>query len=171
MLLLKPASREIAVYGDGSFSSNLLAGAWATHIPAFRLQRASFSAGPSCEYFEFCALVEGMRAALAIDHTSRPLRLHTDSEYVMLVLRYLSSRSNLPARRSFDRIRDLYARTIHLIGTRPIRWRRARTASPFHRVCHQLAITTLRQHVWMASDSGIEAQIRTRSCGAAGNFA
>jgi ribonuclease HI len=146
-LLLGPGLREIAIYGDGSFSCDLLVGAWAAHVPAFGLQLAGVDPGPTIEHFEFYALVEGMGSVMAVDHTTRPLHLRTDSECVMVFLRHLSSRSGLPARKSFDRIRDLYARAIQLIGTRPVRWSRAKTTSPFHRICHRAAHTALRQHV------------------------
>ena len=146
-LLLGPGAREIAIYGDGSFSCDLLVGAWGAHVPALGIQLAGVGPGPATEHFEFYALVEGVGAVMAVDHTTRPLHLRTDSECVMVFLCHLSSRSALPARKSFDRIRDLYARAIQLIGTRPVRWSRAKTTSPFHRVCHRAAHGALRQHV------------------------
>lgn len=154
-LMLGPGAREIAIYGDGSFSCDLLVGAWGAHVPALGLQLAGVGPGLTTEHFEFYALVEGVSAVMAVDHTTRPLHLRTDSEYVMVPLRHLSSRSSLPTRKSFDRIRDLYARAMQLIGTRPVRWSRAKTASPFHRVCHRAAHTALRQHVrtLLATDS------------------
>jgi len=154
-LLLGPGAGKITIYGDGSFSCNLLVGAWAAHVPALGLQLAGVSPGATTEHFEFCALVEGVAAVMAVDHTTRALHLRTDSESVLAVLRYLSSRSDLPARKSFDRFRGLYGYAIHLIGKRPVRWSKAKTASPFHRVCHRAAHTALRQHVHtlLATDS------------------
>jgi hypothetical protein len=145
-LLLGPGVKEIAIYGDGSFSWDLLVGAWSTHVPALGLHLTGVSPGPTSEHFEFCALVEGVGAVMAVDHTTRPLHLRTDSECVLVFLRYLSSRSALPAQKRFDRIRGLYARAIRLIGTRPVRSSRAKTSSPFHRTCHRAAHTALRQH-------------------------
>ncbi len=146
-LLLQSGPQEVAIYGDGSFSCDLLVGAWAAHVPSFGLQIAGSGSGPPEGHFEFCALVEGIRAAASIDHTTRLLHLHTDSEYVIAVLRFLSSRADLPARRSFESIRALYVQATQLIGTRPVRWSRANTKSAFHRVCHLSARCALRKQI------------------------
>jgi len=146
-LLLKPGPEEIAIYGDGSFSYDLSVGAWAAYVPSFGLQTAGSYFGRSEGHFEFCALVEGIRAVVTIDHTTRPLHLHTDSEYVIGALRLLSSRSDLPARKSFDGIRESHALGAQLIGTRIVRWSRADTKGAFHRICHQAARCALRKHM------------------------
>jgi hypothetical protein len=41
----------------------------------------------------------------------------------------------------------VYARAAQLIGTRTIRWARADTNGPFHRICHQSARRALRIEV------------------------
>jgi ribonuclease HI len=106
--LPKSGVKEIVVYGDASFSKDLFAGAWAAYIPAFGLSVSGIAAGSSIEHFEMLALVEGVGAALAINHTIRPLHLYTDSQCVMIVLQHLSSRSPLPESKKFENLRDLY---------------------------------------------------------------
>jgi hypothetical protein len=113
-------------------------------VPSFGIQTTGSGSGPSEGHFEFCALVEGIRNAVRIDHTTRPMHLHTDSEYAIGVLRLLSSRADLPARKSLDSIRELCVRTAQLIGTRSIRWTRADIKGTFHRICHQSARRALR---------------------------
>lgn len=71
-LLLGPGLREIAIYGDGSFSCDLLVGAWAAYVPSLGLQLAGLSPGSTTEHFELCALVEGVVAVVTIDHTTHP---------------------------------------------------------------------------------------------------
>ena len=95
-LLLGSGPKDIVIYADGSFSFDLLAGAWAAHVPSFGLQIVGSGFGPSAGHFEFCALVEGIQAVASIDHTTRSLHLCTDSEYVVRVLLLLSSRADLP---------------------------------------------------------------------------
>jgi ribonuclease HI len=146
-LLLGPSPEEIVIYGDGSFSCDLLAGAWAAYVPSFGLQIVGSGFGPSAGHFEFCALAEGIRAVVRIDHTTRPLHLRTDSEHVAGVLRLLSARVDLPARKSFDGMRSLYVRARQLLGTRSVHWSRADTQSAFHRICHQAARHALRKQV------------------------
>src|SRR6202035_2884525 len=94
-LSLGSGPEEIMIYGDGSFSYELSAGAWAAHVPSFGLQIVGSGFGPSAGHFEFCALVEGIQAVVRIDHTTRPLHLRTDSEQVVGVLRLLSARVDL----------------------------------------------------------------------------
>ncbi len=67
-LLLQSGPQEVAIYGDGSFSCDLLVGAWAAHVPSFGLQIAGSGSGPSEGHFEFCALVAeyGPRLTLTI---------------------------------------------------------------------------------------------------------
>ena len=72
-------------------------GTWAANIPSFGLQIVGTDWGPSAGYFEFCALLEGIRAVVRVDHTTRPLHLHTDSDYVIGALRFLPSKTGLPA--------------------------------------------------------------------------
>jgi len=145
--LLLAGPQEIAIYGDGSYSSDLLDGAWAAHVPSFGLQIAGVGSGPSAAHFEFCALMEGIRAVVRIDHTNRPLHLHTDSDYAISALRFLSSKTDLPPLRSFDSIRDEYVRAIQLVGTRPVHWSRSDTKRAFHRTCHKAAKCALRKRV------------------------
>lgn len=146
-LLLKSGPREVVIYGDGSYSQDLLVGAGAAYVPSFGLQPAGSGFGPSAGHFEFWALVEGIRTVVRIDHTTRPLHLHTDSEYVIGVLRFLSSKTDLPARNSFDSIRELYVRAAQLIGTRSARSSRADTKGDFHRICHHSARRALRERI------------------------
>lgn len=146
-IFLSPGPNEIAIYGDGSFSCDLLVGAWATHVPSFGLQITGSGFGTLEGHFEFCALVEGIQTVVRLDHTDRPLHLHTDSEYALTALQCLSARTDLPARKSFESIRELYVRITQLIGTRRVRWSRANTNGEFHRICHQAARCALRKQI------------------------
>ena len=162
--LLPPGPLEIALYGDGSFSCEAQAGAWAAHAPALGLHVTGIGRGCSSEQFELLALLEGMRSVLAIDHTARPLNLHTDSDITLTVVRCLSTRSELPARKSFDCLRELYAHARNVIGTRSMHASKARTGSPFHRVCHCAARRALRAHVRILLVTDFEVRLRYEEC-------
>jgi len=146
-LLLSPGPGEIAIYGDGSFSGDLLVGAWAAHVPTFGLMIAGSDSGPSPGHFEFRALLDGIGAVVRVDQTTRPLHLHTDSEFVIGIIRRLSARADLPKRRSLESIRELYRQAAELIGTRSVRWSRADTKGTYHRFCHQSARRALREQI------------------------
>jgi ribonuclease HI len=145
--LIESGSKEVTIYGDGSFSCELSIGGWAANIPSFGLRIAGGHSGPSAGYFEFWALLEGIRAVVTIDHTTRPLHLHTDCEYVIAILRRLSSRANLPARRAWNSVRAPYEDAIRLIGARHIRWSRADTKGVLHQICHQSARAARREQI------------------------
>jgi ribonuclease HI len=146
-LLPEPGFKEIAVYGDGSFCHESLAGAWATHVPALGIQLSGFGSGPSANHFEFFALVEGIRAVVAVDYTTRPLHLCTDNQSVAVVLRHLCSRTDLPPRKGLDHVRDLYARATDLLRARAVRWSNVNGESSYHRICHNAARAALREFV------------------------
>ena len=61
--LLRSGPQEVVIYGDGSYSCDLLVGAWAAHVPSFGLQIVGSGPGPSAGHCEFCSMVEGMRGA------------------------------------------------------------------------------------------------------------
>jgi hypothetical protein len=100
-------------------------------------------------------MVEGIRAVVHIDHTTRPLHLHTDSDYVIAALRFLPSKTELPARKRFDTIRSAHLQAIQLLGPRSVHWSRANTKEAFHRMCHNAARSALRRQLQsqLASDS------------------
>lgn len=145
--LLTRGSRRIAIYGDGSFSCEALAGAWAAYAPALGLKLTGVGRGSSIEQFELMALLEGVRAVLAIDHTSRPLHLHSDSDTALATVRCLSTGSKLPLRKRFDSVRELCACSGNVIGVRSLHLRKARAGSPFHRVCDRAARRAMQEHV------------------------
>lgn len=162
--LLAGGPQEIAIYGDGSFRWEALAGAWAAFVPALGLQFTGVGRGSSIEEFELMALVEGVRAMLAIDYTSRPLHLYTDSDTALAAVRHLGTRSGLPAQKSLDRIRELYACAGSLIGKRSLRASKARTDSPFHRLCHRAANKAMQGHVRDLLATDFEVKLRYEEC-------
>src|SRR3954465_14623361 len=118
--ILPPGGSEIHIFGDGSYQPLLGLGSWAFCSPGIGIEDVGLAPGPGIENFEILAALTGLEKVLAIDHTRRPIRLHSDSQFTLLFLRYVLERTELPSRRSFDRVRDLYKRAGDLTTVRKV---------------------------------------------------
>src|SRR5260370_22178228 len=114
--LLGAGERDLNLYGDGSFYEQLGLGAWAYRIPTLGIGGVGVEPGSYVECFEFAAVVAGVEAVASIDATERPIHIHTDSEFVLILLKHLTDAVPLPSRSRFERARELFMRVSASIG-------------------------------------------------------
>lgn len=143
-LLAGPA--DIQVYGDGSFNAVLSLGSWAFAIPELSLYQAAVDSGTGIETFEVLAILAGLRAVLAVDHTERPIQVHSDSQFAHSFWKHAGERT-LPNRKSFDRVRHLFDLAVGLLAQRQVMFLPVTAACGPYRDCHRRAAKTLRHAV------------------------
>jgi hypothetical protein len=122
-------------------------GAWAYRVPAFGIQRTGIERGDHIERFELTAVLEGVEMLAAVDHSARPIHVHTDSSFVMTVLKHAVQDRELPSRRSYDRVRDLFVRGVSTLRARVWDFSLCNGDSLDHRFCHAEAQRAIREHV------------------------
>src|ERR1019366_7936919 len=114
-------------YGDGSYSCDLLVGAWAAHVPSFVLQIVGSGPGPSAGHFEFCSMVEGMRGAttgvaagdpVAAFQSTRPTR--AASRYYLGYCDEMTFQSTRPTRGATSTDPLFPAITSHTVRVAPL---------------------------------------------------
>ena len=105
-----PGEFQVDVFADASAYGDLGVGSWAFRIPSFDIIGTGIERGNHVDRFELAGAVSGIEAAARIDASMRPIRVHTDSQFVMSVLTRLAEATEMPPRRSFDRVRDLVYR-------------------------------------------------------------
>ena len=142
--LLAPGESAIRLFADGSFVAECETGTWAYRIPAFSVERHGIACAGSVEYFELAAVLEGLMQIDRLDRTTRPVAIRSDSSFVIAVLKYLAQGSELPARKSFNRVRSLAG---PFLSRRPMTFGKPKHGCPEHRNCHKRALTALREHV------------------------
>src|SRR3954471_9212082 len=133
---LRPGCSEIHVFGDGSYQPSLGLGSWAFCSPGIGLEDVGLEPGPGIENFEILAALAGLEKVLAIDHTRRLIRVHSDSQFALIFLKHAVERTALPSRRSFDRVRDLHKRAVDLTSARKVVLKRVEPTRPEHMACH-----------------------------------
>ena len=145
--LLMPGEPEVAVFADASASDDLGIGSWAYSIPAFDVSGAGIDHGGHIERYELAGAVSGIEAAASIDASTRPIHVHTDSDFVLAVLKRLAETAELPPRRSYDRVRDLIQRASTALGPRILSFSRCNGDSADHQRCHLAALSKIRFHI------------------------
>jgi ribonuclease HI len=143
---LTAGESRISLYADASYSHDLETGCWAFSIPAFPLDGIGIEAGGSNNHLELAAVVYGLRAVDALDFAKRPVRIHTDSEFVIGVLRHASAGSPLPVRKSYSGVADLYDRLSDLYAGRKVTATRDVAGSVHHTACDRRARRNLRRY-------------------------
>jgi ribonuclease HI len=144
--LLTAGRSSISLYADASYSTDLEVGCWAFSIPTFPLERADIEGGSSNNHLELAAVVHGLAALTALDFGKQAVHIHTDSEFVIGILRHASSGAPLPSRRSYEAVVDLYSRLCHLYAGWSITATREVTGSAHHRACNRRAKNILRRY-------------------------
>ena len=84
--LLMPGEREVAVFADASASDDLGIGSWNYSIPAFDVCGVGIGYGGHIERYELAGAVGGIDVVASIDASTRPIHVHTDSDFVLAVL-------------------------------------------------------------------------------------
>jgi hypothetical protein len=145
--LLMPGEAAIAVFADASASDHLGIGSWAYIIPTFDVCGAGIDNGGHIERYELAGAVSGIEAAARIDASTRPIHVHTDSGFVLAVLKYLAATAELLPRRSYDRVRDLIQRASTALGPRILSFSRCNSNSADHQRCHLAALREIRWYI------------------------
>ena len=145
--LLMPGEREVAVFADASASDVLGIGSWAYSIPAFDVSGVGIDHGGHIERYELAGAVGGIEAAASIDASTRPIHVHTDSDFVLAVLKRLAETAELLPRRSYDRVRDLIQRASTALGPRILSFSRCNGDSADYQRCHLAALSRIRFHI------------------------
>jgi ribonuclease HI len=158
--LLQAGSEEIRIHGDGSFHHSIGLGAWAFRVAEFGLNRGAVETGSGVEVFEFAAILRGIEAVLGLDGTARPMHVYSDSQFVQTVFLPLLRKEPLPERKTFNRIRDLYSVAERHLANRRIRFSKVSRNDADHRQCHNLARTTLREHIRGNNDLAIDDALK-----------
>lgn len=135
------------MFSDASYQPLLGLGSWAFYVADFSIENVGLAPGPGIENFEIMAALSGLERVLALDHTSRKVRLHIDSQYAIRFLRHAVERTALPTRRTFDRVRDLFQYAMDLTVRRRIVLTSVQTSRPEHIACHRNAAKRLRQEL------------------------
>lgn len=144
---LMPGEPEVNVFADASASDDLGVGSWAYLIPTFDVYDAGIDNGGHIERYELAGAVSGIEAAAGIDSSPRPIRVHTDSDFVLAVLMHLAEKVELPTRRSYNRVRDLVHRASTALGPRILTFSRCNGNSADHQRCHLNALGAIRGHI------------------------
>jgi ribonuclease HI len=147
LLLLRPGDDEIDLYSDGSHRPDLQIGGWAYCVPALGLEMAAVEVGSSVEWFELAGVVEGIEGISGMEHSARPIHIHTDSAYVSCLLKHLIAGQPYRSRRSFERVMDLIRRVAGPCGQRNLRCSRTQRQNPLIRNCHLAVTRKVREHV------------------------
>ena len=142
-----PGEPEIAVFADASASDHLGIGSWAYNIPTFEVCGAGIDKGGHIERYELAGAVSGIEAAASIDASVRPIHVHTDSGFVLAVLKHLAETAELPPRRSYERVRDLIQRASTALGPRLLSFSRCNGDSADHQRCHLAALREIRWYI------------------------
>jgi ribonuclease HI len=145
--MLAPGQRELRLYGDGSLRAKTQVGAWAFYIPTFGISGVGAGRGAYAERFELAAFVEGVGAICAVDRTARPIHLHTDSEFVLTVIKHVAAGQDLAARPSYCRVHDLTKRVIASAVGRELVPIKCGGDDSEHRKCHSGARRFLRAFI------------------------
>jgi ribonuclease HI len=145
--LLMPGEPEVAVFADASASDDLGIGSWAYNIPAFGVCGAGIDSGGHTERYELAGAVSGIEAAASTDASTRPIHVHTDSDFVLAVFKHLAETAKLPPRRSYDRVRDLIQRASTALGPRRLLFSKCKGDSADHQRCHLIALSEIRWHI------------------------
>jgi ribonuclease HI len=143
MRRLPAGTSIISVYADASFSSDLDVGCWAFSIPSFTMSSEGIEAGCCNNRLELAGVVHGVAAVVALDYGRRGIRVHTDSDFVITVMRHVGERSSLPSTKGFRRVSDLYQQACDLSCDRSLIAVRRALRDPHHTACDRRA----RQHL------------------------
>jgi len=142
-----PGEPEVDVFADASASDDLGVGSWAYLIPTFDVRGAGIDHGGHIERYELAGAVSGIEAAASIDYSTRPIRVHTDSDFVLAVMKHLAETADLPPRRSYNRVRDLVQRASTALGPRVLSFSRCNGDAADHQRCHLAALGKIRWHI------------------------
>jgi ribonuclease HI len=156
-LLLRPGDDEIDLYSDGSHQPGLQIGGWAYCVPALGLEMAAVEVGSSVEWFELAGVVAGIEGISGIEHSARPIHVHTDSAFVGCLLKHLIAGQPYRSRRSFERVMDLIRRVAGPCSQRSLRCSRTQRKNPLIRNCHLAVTRKVREHV--ATDPILSQQL------------
>jgi ribonuclease HI len=113
-LQLRSAAPSLDVYGDASYDADVGVGSWAYFIPTFPITRTGSESSSSVNRTELAAVVNGLQAATDLDFARRPIRVVTDSTFVLAILEAVAGRRTLPERKSYRSIADLYTQACDL---------------------------------------------------------
>jgi ribonuclease HI len=145
-LLLASGQESIQLYADASYADELSAGAWAFSVPAFSLMTAGIEVGGSVNRVELSAVVRGLLLTTALDHSDRRIHVHTDSDFVVRIMQCAADRTQLPGRKSFLAVADLYAQACDLTSRRVLLTSRRSIGDPHHAACDSAAKKELRTY-------------------------
>jgi ribonuclease HI len=137
----------VPLFADASHYSEGAVGCWVYNLPAFSLMRFGIDAAcPSNNVVEFAAVVHGLTAAITIDRTGRPIRVHSDSDFVLTALDFVAKRNALPDRKAYQQIVGLYEQACDVTSGRCFEVRGRCTADRHHKVCDRKAKEELRRY-------------------------
>ncbi len=159
-LLLPPGPDEIDLYSDGSHRHELQIGGWACCVPAFGLEMAAAGVGSSVEWFELAGVVAGIEGVAAVEHSVRPIHVHTDSAFVVCLFKHLVAGPPNRSRPTFVRVEDLIRRVAGSCAQRNLKCSYTHGKHPAIRRCHLAAARKVRNYV--ATDPILSHQLALR---------
>ena len=136
---------EILVFADATYQHVIQSGAWAVAAPELGLEATGHGSGPSIDYFELLAALEAISRVLEVDHSHRPVRVHTDSDIAVRLLQSAPKSEPLPVRRSFQRMRSLYDLACDFATRRRITTAKVDSSRAEHADCHLRAAKKMRE--------------------------
>jgi ribonuclease HI len=144
--LLLTGPETIALYADASYAAEVGVGCWACIVPAFPALRSGIEYGGSINRLEFAAVIHGLLLATTVDHSCRPIHVHTDFEFVITVMQHVARRTKLPASKGFIAVADLYSQACDVTSCRVLMTTRRRSGDPYHTACDKVAKEELRRY-------------------------
>src|SRR5579872_6584217 len=137
----------IALYADGSFSSEVGIGAWAFLAPVLNLEGVGSSEGNTVTRFEFLAVLHGLEAVAAVDKCGLPVHVFSDCDSTIAAIEKL--RAGLPLKNpsKYEDRADLIPRLQAILTERQVQVTRYRSGRLEHQACHRNAIRKLRAEV------------------------
>lgn len=147
LALAAASTEDIDIFADATISDGIGRGAWAFSVPIFQLKTAGFSEGPSIQYLETKAVIEGVKTVLAIDRTPRLLRIHTDSQETIQLLSYVANRKPIPERKSLLPLKSLYQEAVQTVRGRRLVAVAVSSKRREHKDCHRRAAACFQRMV------------------------
>jgi ribonuclease HI len=134
------------VYADASFADEISVGSWAYLIPAFPMMHCGVEPGSSNNHLEFMAVVHGLTTAAGLDHTGRTFNVYTDSQFAMTLMTHVAHRDQLPERRAYRHVADLYKHACDITTGRKVKASLRTAGDALHTLCDSAARQELRRY-------------------------
>lgn len=144
--LLHSGQGVLSLYADASYADEANLGCWAYTLPGFPVSAFGIEKGGSVNRLELAAVIHGLKAAVAVDRTTRPIEVHTDSQFVLQLMAPAVNCMPLPKRRSYGRVADLYGEAGRIASGRQISFQLRRAGDPHHDSCDRTARKQLREY-------------------------